>query len=79
MSAVVWNPVRDRRDQLFFQVTVFLWENNFNIDLWHYLTVQDHVQLQCVSYTSHICCVDIVIFLLPDSDSDFSALADSDE
>lgn len=80
MSLVVWNPARDRRDELFYQVTLFHWDSDFNIQLWQFLTWQDHFSLQAISYTSHICCVDIVIFLTAsDTDSDFGAQAIADE
>ena len=80
MSLVVWNPARDRRDGIFYQVSVFHWDSDFNIQLWQFLTWQGHFSLQAISYTSHICCVDIVIFLKEsDTESDLGALAIADE
>ena len=63
MSLVVWNPQRDQRDEQFYQISIFCWTNGFNLQLWDLLTWQDHFNLQAVSYTAHICCVDIVIYL----------------
>ena len=78
MSLVAWNPARDRGDEIFYQISVGLWTGDFNLHLWAYLTFDDHFQLQAISFSSHICCVDIVIFLRPE-ESDLEPIPDATE
>ena len=69
MSVIRWDPQRDHRDEVIFQVTLCCWCGDTNIYLWTLWTRADHFQLQAVSHSFHIACVDLVIFLR-DSDSE---------
>ena len=79
MSLVVWDPARDRRFEIFYQVAIFCWDYGYNLQLWSLLTVHDHFHLQAASYSCHICCVDIVIFLTEsDTESEQLSIQDVD-
>ena len=69
MSVILWDPQRDHRNEVIFQVTLCFWDRGTNLHLWSLWSRADHFHLQAVSHSFHIACVDIVIFLR-DSDSE---------
>lgn len=69
--SIRWDPQRDHRGEPFLAATLCCWQFDTNLIFWSFLCRDDHFQLQAVSISFHIACIDIVQFL-DDSDSETS-------